>query len=481
MPRTFFFILTLPAISVLPAAENDDKHLTRVETAMRKAATYFDQEVSAHGGYLWRYSSDLSKREGEGQATKDTVWVQPPGTPSVGQVFLDAYNANGDQFYLDAAVRTGQCLVSGQLRSGGWDYRIEFYPNRRKRYAYRVEPNRSGARNTTTLDDNTTQAALRFLMQLDQTLEFKNEAIHQSALNGLKSLLAAQYPNGSWPQRFDKPPIARNFPVKKAGYPDTWSRTYPGKDYRSYYTFNDNAIADTIDVIFLAERIYGNREYREAALRAGEFILLAQMPDPQPAWAQQYDLDMHPSWARKFEPPAVTGGESQGVMRTLLQLYRETGERRFLDPIPRAIKYLRASQLDGGGLARFYELKTNKPLYFTRKYELTDQDDYLPTHYGFKVGSKLDSIQREYDRLSSLSQDKLAELRRPAKPPKLSRSLEQRATSIASQLDEQGRWTEAGRLQTYGADGDKEIVIECRTFIRNMEVLVNYVRAARNQ
>ena len=31
-----------------------------------------------------------------------------------------------------------------------------------------------------------------------------------------------------------------------------------------------------------------------------------QMPDPQPGWAQQYDYDMRPMWARKFEPAAIT-------------------------------------------------------------------------------------------------------------------------------------------------------------------------------
>src|SRR5210317_2163203 len=107
-----------------------------------------------------------------------------------------------------------------------------------------------------------------------------------------------------------------------------------------------------------AEEIYGDPKYRDAAEKAGNFILLAQMPEPQPAWAQQYDFEMHPTWARKFEPPAVTGGESQGVLRTLLMLYRNTGESKFLEPIPRAIDYLRRSRLSDGRFARFYELES---------------------------------------------------------------------------------------------------------------------------
>src|SRR5690606_12204990 len=106
-------------------------------------------------------------------------------------------------------------------------------------------------------------------------------------------------------------------------------------------------------VMFQAAKTYNNPAWREAAERAGGFILLAQMPEPQPAWAQQYDAQMHPAWARKFEPPSVTGGESQGVLRILLKLYSETGDKKYLEPFPRALDYLRRSRLSDGRLARF--------------------------------------------------------------------------------------------------------------------------------
>ena len=41
-------------------------------------------------------------------------------------------------------------------------------------------------------------------------------------------------------------------------------------------------------------------------------------------------------------------------------------------------------------------MRSNKPLHFTREYELTYSDDDLPTHYGFKVGSKLDELENRY-------------------------------------------------------------------------------------
>ena len=300
------------------------------------------KKVSTEGGYLWRYSEDLKTREGEGRADEHTVWVQPPGTPTVGLAFLEAYQATGDSYYLDLAKRAGHCLVRGQLRSGGWDYRIVFDEKGRTRYAYRVDDPATGKsqHNTSTLDDNTTQAALRLLMALDQAVDQSDPAIHEAATTGLETLLKVQYPVGAWPQRFNEPPDADKYPIRKASYPESWSRTYPKKDYRGYYTFNDNAVADVIDVMFEAADLYGNNRYREAAEQAGEFMILAQMPDPQPGWAQQYDQDMHPAWARKFEPPSITGGESQGVMRTLMQVYRHTGDKKYLEPIPRALVLL---------------------------------------------------------------------------------------------------------------------------------------------
>jgi len=446
---------------------------------LRRATEFFGTHVSTEGGYLWRYSEDLRAREGEGEATETTIWVQPPGTPSVGMAYLTAYEATGDPYYLSAARDAAHALVRGQLLSGGWDYRIEFEPERRRRYAYRIDPPREGARNVSTLDDDNTQSAIRLLMRVDRALDFKDEKIHEAAQSALSTLLEVQYPNGAWPQRFSAPPDPAKFPVKKAGYPDSWSWTYPNRDYRSFYTFNDNTIADTITTMLEAFEIYGDAGYQAAAEKAGDFILLAQMPEPQPAWAQQYDADMHPVWARKFEPPAVTGGESQGVMRILMVLYRATGKKKYLEPIPRAIDYLRSSRLPDGRLARFYELKTNRPLYFTREdYKLTYSDADTPTHYVFKTSNGIDRIANEYERLLAADPAKLKQPKETARS-RLSQALAARTRSVIESLDEQGRWAESGRMISDDREGPKRRVITCRTFITNIRTLSEYLAATR--
>ena len=43
--------------------------------ALRRAVDFYHQKVSSHGGYVYRYSADLTKREGEGKTDADTVWV----------------------------------------------------------------------------------------------------------------------------------------------------------------------------------------------------------------------------------------------------------------------------------------------------------------------------------------------------------------------------------------------------------------------
>ncbi|HUG91343.1 MAG TPA: pectate lyase, partial [Planctomycetaceae bacterium] len=476
--KTFSAVLVLLAVG--GSAGGSDLSREDAAAALRKAAGFFRTQVSAEGGYLWRYSSDLARREGEGRATATMAWVQPPGTPTVGGAFLTAWELTGDEFYLDAARETAMALVRGQLRSGGWDYRIEFDPRERPAWAYRVdeprEDRRDRQRNIATLDDDTTQAAVRFLMRVDQALEFRDETIHESARYALRSLLKVQYPNGAWPQRFSEPPDPGKHPVLKASYPDSWPRTWPDENYRDYYTFNDNAIADTIDLMFEAAEIYGRDEYRTAAGKAGDFILLAQMPEPQPAWAQQYDAEMHPTWARRFEPAAVTGGESQGVLRTLLGLYRRTGQQKYLAPIPAALDYLKRSRRADGRLARFYELQTNRPLYFTRAYELTYDDGDLPTHYAFVVDSRLDSIEKEYERLKAagpqtLARDAARETagNRQADGVRLTSSLTAAARQAVDGLDERGAWVEPGRLRSHGDDDSTREIIDTRTFVKHVE------------
>lgn len=473
---------------VLDASAAEQGLREQAKAALRRGVEFFRSDVAVQGTYLWQYSEDLAKREGEGKATDTQGWVQPPGTPAVGLAFLAAWQATSNVYYLEAARETARGLVRGQLRSGGWTYVIDFSPEGRRRAAYR-EGGRDG-RNVTTLDDDTTQCALRFLVQTDQALRFQDTTIRESIEYALNALLKAQYPNGAWPQGFEQPPDPDKFPVKKTGYPESWSRTWPGSgQYWFRYTLNDNSLATTVETLFEAGRVYGDAaaganfnqlaaRCRAAAAKAGDFLLLAQMPEPQPAWAQQYDFEMHPAWARKFEPPAVTGGESQGVLRTLLTLYSETGDRKYLAPVPPALGYFRRSRLPNGRLARFYELRSNKPLYFTKDYVLTYDDSDAPTHYAFEVADWTGEVAKEYERVRSLAKEEW----KPVTSVRSHRAmpgLVAQVKSVIAAQDARGRWVEEGSLHYHGANDRTARVIRCATFNRNVEILSRYLASTR--
>jgi len=253
---------------------------------------------------------------------------------------------------------------------------------------------------------------------------------------------------------------------------------WPNVNYSSYYTLNDNAQADVIDTMFEAAEIYLQTKYSDAARKGGDFLILAQMPDPQPAWAQQYNAQMQPAWARKFEPASITGGESQGAIRILMQVYRQTGDKKYLEPIPRALDYLAKSALPEGRLARFYELKTNHPLYFTRQYELVYTDDDLPTHYGFKVGNNATRLRAEYERLQATDPAKLKPARR-TESNELSNSLTAAAREAIAALDSRGAWVEDGTLRAADSKGQVKRIITTTTFARNLETLSRFIAASK--
>jgi hypothetical protein len=158
---------------------------------------------------------------------------------------------------------------------------------------------------------------------------------------------------------------------------------------------------------------------------------------------------------------------------TLINISAATGETKYLAPIPRTVDYLQRSKLAGDRLARFYELQTNRPLYMKRRgdlYQLTYDDSRLPSHYGWKIASRLDEIGRAFRRVQR------GEALRPAVVPA---ELQDEVTRIVRSLDEQGRWidTYSGqRLVGQPKFREAERYISSATFSRNMELLADYLQ-----
>lgn len=455
----------------------DEALAVEARKVLLKSVDFFRKEVAVEGGYVYRYAPDLTLREGENAVGNSTVWIEPPGTPAVGMAYLEAHRLTGETALLDGAKETAASLIRGQLHSGGWADSIDFDPEVRKKSAYRVDgPAQPNAANYSTLDDNKSQSAILFLANLDQALQFNDAKIHEATVYALDALLANQFPNGGWPQRFKGPANPKDYPIKTASYPDSWSRTFPAASYKDFYTLNDNTMIDTLRLMLSASTIYSDDRYRQSAIKGGDFLLLAQMPEPQPAWAQQYNLEMHPAWARKFEPPAISGSESQRIVDTLVLLYQETGDSKYLNAAEKAYNYLAKSVLPSGKLARFYELQTNRPLYFTKEYVLTYDDSDLPTHYAFIANNGLNKLAERIDKVKSLSsKEREAYGARQRLPKKVERPNEKEILPIIKTIDSRGAWVEPGKLSRHQGESAPDKIIRSETFIKNIGTLSRYL------
>lgn len=466
--------VALTASSVVGLAQEDLPE--QALAAMKRATTFFTTEIACHGGYLGRYSEDMTDVWGERKAQIWQNWIQPPGCPTVGMAYVRAYEATGDRQFLDAAVGCAHALAWGQLESGGWYYIVDFSPQGEQQFFYRHNANapdeslREG-RNISVLDDNTTQHALRLLMAVDQLVA--DSEVRLATTYGLDGLIKAQYEDGAWPQQFnveppDEMPMAEYTRIDEQGRETVLKRP---TSYRHYPTFNDSAMNDTLEVMLEAYRRYGAPKYIESAKRCGDYLVKSQLEPPQAGWAQQYTLDGKPEWARRFEPPAVCAAVTAHNIRSLCELYLVTADDKYLSPVPAAIKWLNESRLPDGRHARFYELGTNKPLYFTRDtYHLTYSDANMPTHYSFQGGYFSRQSDPLYDDIVKRGRDVILNERnrRPTAEEHLSRakSAEGRVGTLINTLDDRARWMDDGWIRT-------------STFVRNLETLARYLNDLR--
>jgi len=507
------FLVTIAGAE--PAGSTGGPSVGDVQASLRQAVAYI-RSISTEGGYVYQYSLDLKTRSAERPATETQIAIEPPGTPSMGIAFLRAYSATQDPFYLEAAREAALALSRCQLGSGGWHPTADFDPAR---------PNEDGRlyggdnykfgqviKHTlsTKFDDNTTQSAVTFLLAYSvavrDSADPRDDVIRETLDRALRDgMLGAQYPNGAWPQCYHaKPRNPDDYPIKKAHIPDDYLRTWPDEDYTPYYTFNDLAQSDCVKVMFLAWKVLGNPVYLDSAVRGSDFILLAQLPEPQPAWAQQYDFDMVPAWARSHECPAVSSHESAGPLRTLLVAYLATGERKYFDAASAAVGWLERSAVGPNRWMRLYELKTNRPVFGDDRGEILYSRDELrgkfKTSYNWESSYKIPEVLNQYEQVKNAGHERISRIAEEAGKKELSlhevlglldvfgrwkglslcgeMALEdpepeqENVLTIINSLDGKGRWISKDRWRK-GAP--LEEMITTKTFIGNVRILTEYL------
>ncbi len=330
---------------------------------MKNATRFMVETVSYRGGYVWHYLPDLSRQWGELEAYRSMIWLQPPGTATMGHVFLDAYHATGDDYYYQAAEQVAGAIVWAQHPSGGWNYVADFAGEASLKHwyatvgknAWRLEEFHHYYGNA-TFDDGGTAEASKFLLRL--YLEKLDPKYRPALDKSIDFVLNAQYPIGGWPQRF---PLRHDYPRKDQ------------PDYTSFITFNDDVAEENIEFLLMCYQALGEQRVREPIIRAMNAFLVTQQGQPQPGWALQYTPELQPAGARSYEPLSLSPQTTGNNIRQLIKFYRMTGETKFLARIPEALAWLDRVRLpaaqirDGRTHPTFVELGTGRPLYTHRR------------------------------------------------------------------------------------------------------------------
>lgn len=274
----------------------------------------------------------------------------------------------------------------------------------------------------TTFDNGTTYTHVVYLSKAYSYT--KTETYKAAAIKGLDYILSAQYANGGWPQYY---PLEKN--------------------YSRYITYNDGAMCGIMWLLKdIAENnpdysfIDNNRRLQlKAAYEKGlDCIIKTQINDAgvPTAWCQQYDeVNLQPVWARAFEPPSICNGESADIVMLLMSIQKPTAA--VIDAVQHAAAWFKVSMIKGIRVetfkttdlqtpytlsktdrrvvndslappiwARFYELKTHRPLFCNRDskvvYSLAEVERERRDGYGWytyspqKILDKYTAWQKKY-------------------------------------------------------------------------------------
>lgn len=493
---------------------------------MLKATEFMVENTSINGGYVWYYTPDFSRQWGEMEAYKTMIWLQHPGTISMGHVFLDAYKVTQNEYYYVAAEKAARAIIWGQSHEGGWNYMIDFAGDRSLKQWYntigkngwRLEEFQHYYGNSTFDDDVTTDAA-RFLLRLYLV---KLDPSYKPALDkATEFILKSQYPNGGWPQRY---PLRYDY--EKQGFPD----------YSSFYTFNDDVIWENINFLTQCYLVLGEERFLDPIYRGMDFYRISQ--DTCGAWGQQINMKMEVASARTYEPAAFLPSATFENAMLLIKFYQLTGDEKFLKGVPSAIKWLQETKLPEEKIEghrtypTFVDVKTNKPIYVHRKgsnvkygrYYIDENDTNLLSHYYGKTFVNLQELIDTYENVLKLSKEELTK-DSPLLPQQflfegtpqsyydLNRYVsnfkvdDDKIIQVIKELDEKNRWLSGYAFisNPYRGDGKKTELTESYattrvgdetdtspypddsgtkyistgTYIRNMKLLINFIQSTQ--
>jgi len=230
-----------------------------------------------------------------------------------------------------------------------------------------------------TFDNGATCGELRLLGRAFRLTG--NELYGKAFLLGFDHILKAQYANGGWPQYY---PLS--------------------KDYHRHITFNDDTMIAVMQFLSDTERkedfAFLDQSRRDAAKAAVErgircIVKCQVVVEGVPTvWCAQHDAEtLAPTQARSYEHPSLSGAESSGILRFLMSI--EQPPQEVIDAVKGGAAWFESVKIDGYRYqksktgpalvkdpsaaslwARFYDIKTNRPVFSDRdgvvKYDIDE-------------------------------------------------------------------------------------------------------------
>jgi len=317
--------------------------------------------------------------------------IEPPGGRGVGSIPLWR---PGQWYAGDEALRIAGIIVSFQTPSGGWSKNLDlsrhvrrpgegFAPDNSSRYV--SADDNDGLKEVHwsyvgTIDNGATIGELRFLARvIHARSEGRSEDLQLAFSKGIAYLLAAQYPNGGWPQVW---PL-------QGGYHDA-------------ITYNDGAMVGVLNLLRDAAAGRGDfdfvpqveRERCAEAVRRGVACLLdtqVLVQGKRTVWCQQHDaLTLEPCAARNYEMPSLCSAESGALAAFLMEVPQP--DSNVVAAVEGAVAWFKAAALqdvafrnagDQGRLlvtvpgagplwSRYYEVGSDRPIFGERDKTIHD-------------------------------------------------------------------------------------------------------------
>jgi PelA/Pel-15E family pectate lyase len=274
----------------------------------------------------------------------------------------------------DESVRVAENVLLYQRDIGGWPKNLPLHKPLTEPEKAKINDDKG--LNDAILDNDATTTEMKFMAKM--FAKTRNTDYKESFDRGLKFILEAQYENGGWPMFY---------PLRKG--------------YYTHITFNDNATYNILELlkdIFNKDSKYASivsdKEIKDALKaynRGIDCILKTQIIiNGKPTiWCAQHDEKTFlPAKARAYELPSLSGAESCGLIKVLMEIPDPSKE--VIRAVNCAVEWLDSHRVkhcrvesftnaDGkrdrrfvedpaaGDLwARFYDLETAKPFFCDR-------------------------------------------------------------------------------------------------------------------